>query len=799
MSIDLKTLKARVTPAILLLTGIMALALLIRLVPITFSITGNGVILPEFDPYYHMRRIAFTVDHFPVANIFDSYVDFPNGFMVGWPPLFDLLAATLSIIVGFGSPDRFTIELASSFLPVIIGVLSIVPLYYIVKDALGGRTAMLAAFIMAVLPASVFRTIFGFVDHHGLEVLISLSMFLLFTRAVSSARKDNVTLKSVTKSKRTLAYATLAGLASALMIFTWDGAPIFISIILLYAFVQYAYDAYKKQDTEYLTIAGIISMLSALIIVAPFAATSYMGQQFKVSALYLSWFHIVFIAACAAFFLLLGLLSNSSKKLPWYFTPVTAIAGAAVAVIALKLALPGFFSGIEQGVSFLLGGGEVLSTVAEVESLLFKDGAFSLDVVWMYYNTAAVLAIIGIVAFGYHILKNRNSLQPVDLFMVIWTLVILGLGILQQRFIYLLAVNVAVYAGYTLYLSMKAVGLDGFLAKKPEPVKKQAKKKASTARSASMPPALVAVLMFVAVLMAPLLLNTLLVATAQEPYSASWNDACTWVRDNTPATSGVYNDNKDFRPEYGIMCWWDYGNFILYRAERPAVANNFQTGIKDSGKFFIAQNESDANAIMDKRNAKYVMIDDRMASPYAGDNPGIFYNIPYLAGDDPESYDMIYFMPVPYGSSMGYDGTAKYYNCMLGRLLYDEGFGGATRLGASLDGLGHYRLVYNTSGSDKVKVFEYVKGAVIEGTATPGHIVTITLNATTPGGHKTYQASQVAGHDGRYSFTVPYATASQGFVKTDGAYALTSGSSTTTVVVPEEAITGGRTVTAGGL
>lgn len=41
---------------------------------------------------------------------------------------------------------------------------------------------------------------------------------------------------------------------------------------------------------------------------------------------------------------------------------------------------------------------------------------------------------------------------------------------------------------------------------------------------------------------------------------------------------------------------------------------------------------------MDKRNARYVMVDYRMGSPASGVHNGIFENMAYLTGEDPMSY-----------------------------------------------------------------------------------------------------------------------------------------------------------------
>jgi dolichyl-phosphooligosaccharide-protein glycotransferase len=775
----------------LMLPAVLLIGLAVRLLPLTYCISGNSVLFSEFDPYYHMRRIVYTIDHFPFANSFDSYVNYPHGFGISWPPLFDLIAATLSLIAGLGNPARFTIELVSAAVPVLLGVLSIVLLYYIVKDALGKNAALIAAFFMAVLPAAIFRTAFAFTDHHALEIFMSLAMYLCFTRAITIAREEKLSLSNIGGSRKALLYSALAGLGIAGMIFSWDGAPIFISVLLAYAFVQYAYDAYSRRDSEYLSIVGAASALVSVALVTPLIMAGPAGQDFTISALYLSWFQIIYLIVVALFFVVMGGLTRlfSGLKAPWFSAVLTAILGVILLAAAASFALPQFSEAIDAGIKFLMGYGDVNTTIVEVDPLFINNGELSVDIPWAYFSTGGALAIIG---FGIYLFNRRwRSLRNAEIFLLVWTLIIIALGLMQKRFVYVLAVNVAVFAGYAIYEALALAGFFGTV---------DVQKKASRAREGSITPPVVAVGIVAVVLLIPLLGNAVSMSSSPEPYTLDWNEACQWVSGNTPKTSYSYSADNGTHPEYGIMSWWDYGNFILYKAERPAIANNFQTGIADAAKFFIAQDEASANAIMDECSAKYVMLDYRLGSPWAGVTYGIFENMPYLAGDDVDSYHMSYLMPVQYGSKRMLDGSDKYYNSMYSRLFNGDGLGGRDQIGYNSSGLERYRLVYETQGGDPVKVFEYVKGAAINGTAAPGTKLELSLRVTTPSGAKVYHGSATADAKGTYSFLVPYPTSGTvGVIKTGPAYTVTSGASTVEVQVPESAIDNGDTIAGGPL
>ncbi len=90
----------------ILIVCILLLALLVRMLPVIYDISGGHVLFSGLDSYYHMRRIMYTVDHFPSTNVFDSYVNFPSGFPIYWPPLYDQISAGLSLLAGLGHPGR---------------------------------------------------------------------------------------------------------------------------------------------------------------------------------------------------------------------------------------------------------------------------------------------------------------------------------------------------------------------------------------------------------------------------------------------------------------------------------------------------------------------------------------------------------------------------------------------------------------------------------------------------------------------------------------------------------------------
>jgi len=111
------------------LLAIVFIGILLKLFSGRNSLAESGILLPGYDEYYHMRRILYTVNHFPGTLWFDSYLNYPYGFNITWPPLFDQISAALCLALG--QQDHETIAV---FVPVIHRYLSQCSVYYLVKS-----------------------------------------------------------------------------------------------------------------------------------------------------------------------------------------------------------------------------------------------------------------------------------------------------------------------------------------------------------------------------------------------------------------------------------------------------------------------------------------------------------------------------------------------------------------------------------------------------------------------------------------------------------------------------------------
>jgi asparagine N-glycosylation enzyme membrane subunit Stt3 len=93
------------------LLAVFILGLVLRLYAGRNALQDGNVLFMGYDEFYHMRRILYTVGHFPNTIFFDSYLDYPYGMHITWPPLYDQLSAAVSVVLGQHS--RAGIEMVS--------------------------------------------------------------------------------------------------------------------------------------------------------------------------------------------------------------------------------------------------------------------------------------------------------------------------------------------------------------------------------------------------------------------------------------------------------------------------------------------------------------------------------------------------------------------------------------------------------------------------------------------------------------------------------------------------------------
>jgi dolichyl-diphosphooligosaccharide--protein glycosyltransferase len=589
--------------------------------------------------------------------------------------------------------------------PVLLGVLSIIVIYFLAREIFNERIALYSSLILAVLPAHAQISFLGFTDHHAAEVLLSALAYLFFIRALKN---------------KTLFTAAISGIFIGLSFLTWTGAPIFAGVILTYAVTQLIIDRRIGTESNYLIKAGTISFICALLVVSFFYL--WTPWQRTITQGMLSYFHLLYLAASAGTVLFLGKLAVKMKSIKWYYYPILLVLISVIIILGIFNFFPAFYSSLLNGIGYLFRDTPVMKQIVEAQPLFYSTFGkflgfdFFSNPVWFVFRLSFYTGIVGIMLL---LLSLRSMREKEKIFLLIWTLITLALTLSQRRFSYSLAANMAIFSGY-------------FIEKTSFYLSNIYKFKAFNLKSDYV------ALFILAVIVIPNISGSYI--SSQEPPKPSddWYDSLIWLKDNTNDTG-----------QYGIMAMWDYGNWILYISKRPVVANNFQLGADDAVEFLLSDNETKANTIMDKRKAKYVIVDRRTGlNRFIQDDKiiltGTFFSLIGLSDGNTSAYLDENNLP-----------NIKYFMTMYARLHVFNG-----------NELKNYRLIYESNetffdiygkSTSNIKIFEYVPGAAIIGNGTFGEEISISGTIMTNQKRITeYVQRTKVDKDGHFKFTVPY-------------------------------------------
>ncbi|OED04527.1 oligosaccharyl transferase, partial [Methanosarcina sp. A14] len=676
------------------------------------------------------------------------------------------------------------------------------------------------------------RSLVGFTDHHVAESLFSTLFMMFFMLALISAKEKNLRFEDVFNKKFTVLkepflYSVLAGVMYSAYQLCWPGGSLFLLIVLVYAIFQYILDNFRNESSDYLGFTGIVTCLVSTILILPFV-----HPDMGFSLYYYSWFHVITSLGTMAGFAALSLIEREFKRkqMTAYYYPLIILGAGILGFIVIKIASPSLYSLIISAPNTVFGiqqGGP--STIGEATSIFYNDGVFTLSKVFSNFTTTGFLAsILGMLILAANLFRRP---KPQEFLVLVWSFFILLAIYGQNRFAYYYSINVSILSAY----------LGGLLLEKVKWSELDQKFKSDVKSLADVPKALkfvkvqqvLAVLLIVVFLIYPVCAYAMLYAVGSDEPNEPWTEACNWLHSNTPDPGMNYNtiyeaptNGEMFQyPDtaYGVMSWWDYGHYIETIGHRMPNANPFQAGIggrrvsinetnqPGAATFFTAPSEEEATAVLkaidprpDKMGSRYIMSDARMATEIFGAMPAWTL--------DTDGYYQAYWTGSKYQSIP----STRYFNSMEAKLHIFDG-----------NGLKQYRMVHETEAyqtdevgykqvynyfyggklpevdTGYVKIFEYVKGANITGTASPNETVNINTTILTDQGRTFgYSQSTTADSQGRYEFTVPYSTdgpitgETQFDTAPSGPYVVSYGDTTKEVKVSEEAVLNGEEIKA---
>jgi dolichyl-diphosphooligosaccharide--protein glycosyltransferase len=497
---------------------------MIRVQPLEY-----GYELQEFDPFFNYRATEFIVE-----NGLPSYLEWHDD--LSWHPygrdvsstsqvMLHTTGATLYQIFGMGSTlYDFTI-----WFPVVIGSLTTVIMFAVVRT-IGGTTAgLFASLFFAISPILIIRGSIGWFKSEPLGLFYGLlAVYLL----LSGLKSD--------KGKISVAKIVGAGILLAFGIASWGGIQFFILPIgILFLALPFL-----RKDSKFVILTSIIFTSVFLLVTASFE---------KTGIAFISGLNGFFLIGCTAFLVacivIRRMFSKSQLRISFALLGGSIISGIAV-VSSGVINLPTF--------RYLNAANPLLITTDMLNDSVSEHATTSLDISFYFFSILMIFAGIGAWLLFQ---KKVNYSLKIKGEMATFALIIGLVGVYFSSAF----VRLEVFGSISIII-LASLGLSILISR----ILKVQQKPTGTITKISF--LVVIVILLMVPMVYPERLNwsnnnvgipiSLLHSGSKFDISTNdWPDAMQWVRENTP---------KDAV----IAAWWDYGYWISTLGERKTLADN---------------------------------------------------------------------------------------------------------------------------------------------------------------------------------------------------------------------------------
>ena len=626
----------------------VALALLVALIVRTAwnvipAMNANGTGLWDMtggsDPWY-MKRVVDYVIAERSHLIFDHDRAYPTGGINPRPPLFSwsLALGGLAISWILEIPADEAVWWSMSALPAIYGALIVLPIAGIASRAHSKRAGIIAAWLIALMPGHMSRSTFAMSDHDSFAMLFLAIAFYYWITAIGKIDHNKLFKTTSTnplyilagmretwkRNPSLMANASMAGVAFSIMALGWKGFVYGPGILFLAYSFQVAINIFKGRDSLQFTSAALQMMLVAILVPAPFYAWPGMNLLFAPSGMQPMFYIIGFTFA-------VGWVSSSFRDKPWL---LVVLGGSALfgSILALLFILQE--AQLYNGWDILFTGGfyfsknKIFGTIGEAQAP--ERGV-------LFASYGPIVALIAICC-AFLLLwrgsrKNKSELTLLGL----WTIIATYMAWSAGRFIINATPVMAVVGGIGISMLWGSASLPSFAKvwRNSGIGTPRTRFKSLWPATKARPgvPAMVMVLLLITSqhatygidagiprgdqsaseidqslydIVPDILRQDLLGLFSvmnSEPYDQSdsglwymgtfgpsfnsqgWNEAYEWLSQQDTETP--------FSERPAFVSWWDYGFQALVSGQHPTVADNFQSGIPNSGAMLLSGGQED--------------------------------------------------------------------------------------------------------------------------------------------------------------------------------------------------------------
>ena len=127
-----------------------------------------------------------TVDAYYFVHLAELYPNIPqHNYLIGYPDGLNILAPFWSQMIGFIG----NVDFAAAILPAILGVLTVIPCYFISKAILSQKLAVVATLVCSIMGGDLLiRTQLGAADHHALELFAFMYTMMFVVLFIQSKK-----------------------------------------------------------------------------------------------------------------------------------------------------------------------------------------------------------------------------------------------------------------------------------------------------------------------------------------------------------------------------------------------------------------------------------------------------------------------------------------------------------------------------------------------------------------------------------------------------------------------------------
>ncbi|RLI79633.1 oligosaccharyl transferase, archaeosortase A system-associated, partial [Archaeoglobales archaeon] len=356
----------------------------------------DGARLSGNDPWYYFRIVDNSIRNFPNRIWFDAFTHYPVGTYTHFGPFLSYVGVIASLLLGATSQSE--IRTVLSFIPVLGGVLLVLPVYLLTTQIFGKKAGIISALLVVFIPGQLLhRSILSFNDHHIWETFWQIATLGLFALAYNKTKGKN--FNDLVENKKNLLFPVLAGIALGLYLDTWSPGFIIALIIFAFVFLTFLVKFWLEVDLKSLSRTIIFASIVGILVYLPFA----FKHPFLTTNRYNPFPALVLLAVISISVLLTYLYILDEKRV-FRRLGIKEEYTFSLLVILLTLVVVGAVSLLSNDfIRILLGivrivqpkGGSL--TVAEIKPFFIENGEFSLANAWGNFSMSFFFAIPGMV------------------------------------------------------------------------------------------------------------------------------------------------------------------------------------------------------------------------------------------------------------------------------------------------------------------------------------------------------------------------------------------------------------------